>query len=197
VTGIPLSEQRIAFLGFGGAGLGIAGLIWSGLRDADLSEQQAYHCFYAVDRYGLLVEGGQGIRPEQAPFARQKSEVSGWSVANPGEITLLEVIQNAKPTVLIGVSGQAGPFTEEAIRAMAKNTARPVIFPLSNPTSRSKATPQQILNWTAGRALIGTGSPFGPSHFNGQEVHRRMILTSSRVWPLVLSRLRRVTSRTP
>ncbi len=171
VSGIPLSEQRVAFLGFGGAGLGIAELICSVMRDVGLSEQQAYKCFYAVDRYGLLVEGGQGIRAEQAPFVRQKSEVAGWPVANPNEITLLEVIQNAKPTVLIGVSGQAGSFTEEVIRTMAKNTPRPVIFPLSNPTSRSEATPQQVLDWTAGRALIGTGSPFGPSHLNGQEVH--------------------------
>ena len=81
------------------------------------------------------------------------------------------MIQNVKPTVLIGVSGQAGAFTEEIIRTIEKNTERPVIFPLSNPTSRSEATPQQVLDWTNGRALIGTGSPFGPCKFNGKEIH--------------------------
>jgi malate dehydrogenase (oxaloacetate-decarboxylating) len=171
VTGIPLSEQRVVFFGFGGAGLGIAQLICSVMRDAGLSEQEAYRRFYAVDRYGLLVEGAEGVRSEQAPFARPKSDLAGWQLSNPQEIGLLDVVRNAKPTVLIGVSGQAGTFTEEIIRAMAKNTERPVIFPLSNPTSRCEATPQQVLDWTDGRALIGTGSPFGPSKFNGREIH--------------------------
>jgi malate dehydrogenase (oxaloacetate-decarboxylating) len=171
VTGIPLSEQRVVFLGFGGAGLGIAQLIWSVMRDAGLSDQEAYERFYAVDRYGLLVDGAQGLRSEQAPFARRQSEVANWRVANPTEIGLLDVIRNVKATVLIGVSGQAGAFTEEVIRTMAKSTGRPVIFPLSNPTSRCEATPQQVLDWTDGRALIGTGSPFGSANFNGKEIH--------------------------
>jgi malate dehydrogenase (oxaloacetate-decarboxylating) len=171
VTGIPLSEQRVVFFGFGGAGLGIAQLICSVMRDAGLSEEAAYRRFYAVDRFGLLVEGVEGVRSEQAPFARPKSDLAGWQLSNPQEIGLLEVVRNAKPTVLIGVSGQAGAFTEEIIRSMAKNTERPVIFPLSNPTSRCEATPQQVLDWTDGRALIGTGSPFGPSQFNGREIH--------------------------
>jgi malate dehydrogenase (oxaloacetate-decarboxylating) len=171
VTGIPLSEQRVVFLGFGGAGLGIAQLIWSVMRDSGLNEQEAYGGFYAVDRYGLLVEGGQGLRSEQVPFARKQSDVAGWRISNPNEIGLLDVVRNAKPTVLIGVSGQAGAFTEEVIRTMAKNITRPVIFPLSNPTSRCEATPQQLVDWTDGRALIGTGSPFGPAKFNGKEIH--------------------------
>jgi malate dehydrogenase (oxaloacetate-decarboxylating) len=171
VTGIPFADQRVVFMGFGGAGLGIAQLIWSVMRDAGLSDQEAYGLFYAVDRYGLLVEGGLGLRPEQAPFVRKKSDLVGWQVPNPDEIDLLDVVRNAKPTVLIGVSGQPGAFTEEAIRTMAKSTERPIIFPLSNPTSRSEATPQQVLDWTDGRALIGTGSPFGPANFNGQQIH--------------------------
>jgi malate dehydrogenase (oxaloacetate-decarboxylating) len=170
VTGIPIFEQRVVFFGFGGAGLGIARLFWSVMRDAGLSEQEAYERFYAVDRYGLLVEGGSGIRSEQTPYARKKSEVAGWQVSQPKEIGLLDVIRNAKPTVLIGVSGQAGAFTEEIIRTMAKNSDRPIVFPLSNPTSRCEATPQQLLDWTDGRALIGTGSPFGPANFRGTEI---------------------------
>jgi len=170
VTGIPLQEQRVAFLGFGGAGIGIAQLIHSLMKDAGLSAREAYARFYAVDRYGLIVEGGKGVRPEQEPFARKPSEVAGWQVSNPQEIGLLDVVRQAKPTVLIGVSGQPGAFTEEAIRTMAKNTERPVIFPLSNPTSRCEAKPQDVLDWTEGRALIGTGSPFGPAKINGREV---------------------------
>jgi malate dehydrogenase (oxaloacetate-decarboxylating) len=170
VTGIPLEEQRVAFLGFGGAGLGIARLIHSLMTDAGLSEQEAYRRFYPVDRYGLLVENGKGLRPEQEAFARKESEVAGWPVSNPQEIGLLDVVCHAKPTVLIGVSGQPGAFTQEVILAMAKNTERPVIFPLSNPTSRCEAKPQDILDWTQGRALIGTGSPFGPARVNGQEL---------------------------
>jgi malate dehydrogenase (oxaloacetate-decarboxylating) len=86
----------------------------------------------------------------------------------PGEIGLFDVVTNAKPTVLIGVSAQAGAFTEPVIRAMAQHVERPVIFPLSNPTSRSEATAEQLVNWTAGRAVIGTGSPFAPVKFNGK-----------------------------
>jgi malate dehydrogenase (oxaloacetate-decarboxylating) len=170
VTGIPLPQQRIAVLGFGGAGLGISQLIVSVMMDQGLSQEEAHGRFYAVDRYGLLVEGGKGLRPEQEPFARKRPDVAGWKAANPGEISLLEVVREAKPTVLIGVSGQPGTFTEDIVRTMAQSTARPVIFPLSNPTSRCEAKPQDILDWTEGRALIGTGSPFGPAKVNGREI---------------------------
>jgi malate dehydrogenase (oxaloacetate-decarboxylating) len=170
VTGIPLQEQRIAFLGFGGAGLGVAQLIRSVMQDAGLTERQACEKFYALNHRGLLIEGGKNFRPEQVPFARKQSDVAAWPVSDHQQIGLLDVVRNAKPTVLIGVSCQAGAFTEEIVRAMAKNTARPIIFPLSNPTSRCEARPQDLLDWTDGRALIGTGSPFGPAKFNGREV---------------------------
>jgi malate dehydrogenase (oxaloacetate-decarboxylating) len=168
VTGIPLTEQRIAFVGFGGAGIGIAQLMLSAMRDAGLDEKEAYERFYALDRFGLIVEGGQGVQPGQEPFGRQRAEVEGWQAANPQNIGLLDVVQNANPTVLIGVSGQPGAFTEEAVRAMAKNVDRPIIFPLSNPISRCEAAPQQVVDWTEGRALIGTGSPFPPASYQGR-----------------------------
>jgi len=170
VTGVPLKEQRIVCLGFGGAGVGICSLIMSAMRDAGLSEQKACAQFYAIDRYGLLVEGGQGIRPEQKPFVRKRADVANWKVADGKNIGLLDVIKNAKPTVLIGVSGQPSTFTEEAIRTMAKQVQRPVIFPLSNPVSRCEATPQQVADWTEGRALIGTGSPFPAATYQGRPV---------------------------
>jgi len=168
VTGVPLTEQRIAVFGFGAAAIGISQLIVSAMREAGLEEKEARARFYALDRYGLIVEGGQGVRPEQEPFARRRSELSAWQISNPANIGLSEVVRNAKPTVLIGVSGQPGAFTEEAIRAMAKNVERPIIFPLSNPVSRCEATPQQLVDWTEGRALIGTGSPFPPASYQGK-----------------------------
>ena len=170
VTGVPLRDQRVALFGFGGAGIGIAELILSVMRDAGLGEAEAQARFYGFGRNGLLVEGGKGVRPEQAAFARRRADVAGWQVANPDEIGLLDVMRNAKPTVLIGVSGQPGAFTEEAVRTMAKQVERPIIFPLSNPTSRCEATAQQIADWTEGRALIGTGSPFGEVKFNSRTV---------------------------
>ncbi|QMT61480.1 NAD-dependent malic enzyme [Legionella sp. PC997] len=171
VTGIPLKEQKIVFVGFGGTGHGIAELIRGALKDAGLSDQEAGDRIYAVDRYGLLVEGGKGLTADQATFARKRSEVSGWQLSNSEEIGLLDVVRNVKPTVLIGVSAQQGAFTEEVVRTMAKYTDRPVIFPLSNPTSHSEAIPQDLLNWTEGRALIGTGSPFEPVQYKGKEYH--------------------------
>src|SRR5277367_6450831 len=145
VTGIPLEQQKIVVVGFGTAGLGITNLLAQFMQDAGLTEQEARTHFYGIDRYGLVIENGKDVRPEQLPYARKEQEVQGWSQSN-GEITLLDVVRNAKPTVLIGVSGQTGAFTEQAVREMAKHTARPVIFPLSNPTSRSEATPQDLMD---------------------------------------------------
>lgn len=170
VTGVPLVDQRIVVLGFGGAGIGISHLILSTMRDAGLSEQDAYSRFYAIDRYGLIVEGGEGVRPDQQAFARQRAEVAEWRVTDRQNIGLLDVIKNVRPTVLIGVSGQKGAFTEEAMKTMAQAVARPIIFPLSNPNSRCEATPQEVTEATDGRALIGTGSPFPPATYNGRPV---------------------------
>jgi len=170
VTGIPLTRQKIVFVGFGSAGIGIANLLISAMKDAGLSGDEARNLFYAIDREGLLVEGDKEMRPEQQSFARKKAEVGAWRRAGGDDITLADVMRNAAPTVLIGVSGQPGAFSEEAVRAMARTAERPIIFPLSNPTSRSEATPQQLLEWTGGRALIGTGSPFAPVQIGGKLV---------------------------
>jgi malate dehydrogenase (oxaloacetate-decarboxylating) len=171
VTGVPLTEQRVALLGAGSAGSGIAALLLRAMIDAGLGEAEARHRFYAVDRDGLLIEGMPGITKAQEPFVRERATVADWTLQKPGEaISLADVVANAKPTVLIGVSGQAGAFTEPVIREMAKHVHRPVIFPLSNPTSRSEATPEQLMTWTDGRALIGVGSPFPPVVVNGQSV---------------------------
>ncbi|HEY2050557.1 MAG TPA: oxaloacetate-decarboxylating malate dehydrogenase [Caulobacteraceae bacterium] len=171
VTGIPLTEQRVALLGAGSAGAGIAALLLRAMVDAGLPEAEARRRFYAVDRDGLLVEGMPGITKAQEPFVRDRESVAGWKLQTPGgSIELEDVVANAHPTVLIGVSGQAGAFTEAAIREMARHVERPVIFPLSNPTSRAEATPEQLMAWTDGRALIGVGSPFPPVKVNGRTV---------------------------
>jgi malate dehydrogenase (oxaloacetate-decarboxylating) len=140
------------------------------MQEGGLSEQEARDRVYAVDKDGLLVEGYADLHPTQQPFVKKKETVAEWKLAAPGKIGLLDVVQNAKPTVLIGVSGQPGVFTREMVQAMAQYAERPIIFPLSNPTSRSEATPQDLLNWSNGRALVGTGSPFPPVTVNGQSI---------------------------
>jgi malate dehydrogenase (oxaloacetate-decarboxylating) len=170
VTGVPLTEQRIALVGAGSAGCGIATLLLRAMVDAGLSEDMARRRFYAVDRYGLLVEGMMDITPAQAPFVQSRDAVGGWRLENKNEINLLDVVVNARPTALIGVSGIAGAFNEAAVRAMAQHVDRPIIFPLSNPTSRSEAAAEQLIAWTDGRALIGTGSPFAPVEWQGRTI---------------------------
>ena len=168
VTGVPLTEQRIAVLGAGSAGCGIASLIRAAMHDAGLSDEEAGRRFFMVDRDGLLVEGMTGLASFQLPFLQAKDATDGWKLGHPDKTDLLDVVRNAKPTVLIGVSGQAGAFSEPVVRAMAEANKRPVIFPLSNPTSREEATPEDIEAWTEGRALIGVGSPFPPITRDGQ-----------------------------
>ena len=162
VTGTPLTDQRIAVFGAGSAGCGIANLIRQAMQDAGLKDKEAARRFFLVDRDGLLVEGMDGIASFQQPFLQEKSATEGWTLDHPDKIGLLDVVRNAKPTVLIGVSGQAGAFSEPVVRAMAEYCKRPVIFPLSNPTSRAEATPEDVEAWSGGRAVIGTGSPFPP-----------------------------------
>jgi len=162
VTGLPITEQRIAVVGAGTAGTGICALLLRATIDAGLTEEEARHRFYLVDRQGLLIEGMKGLQPFQAVFAQKRDRIAGWDLSAGEQIGLPEVVDNARPTILIGTSGQARAFSESVVRAMARCTQRPIIFPLSNPTDQSEATPQDILAWTEGRAVVGTGSPFPP-----------------------------------
>jgi malate dehydrogenase (oxaloacetate-decarboxylating) len=170
VTGVPLTEQRIALLGAGSAGCGVAGLLLRAMVEAGLSEAEARRRFWLVDRDGLLVEDMAGLLPFQQPFAQTRAAVAEWRLNHPDKVALLDVMRNARPTALIGASGQADAFTESAVREMASHAARPVIFPLSNPTSRSEARPADLLAWTEGRAVIGVGSPFPPVERDGRTV---------------------------
>jgi malate dehydrogenase (oxaloacetate-decarboxylating) len=196
-TGIPLSEQTIAMFGAGSAGIGITDMLVAAMQQEGITEEQARQRIYAFNRYGLLIEGCQGIRPGQEPLVRKKADVEGWTLSGPGPISLLDVVRNAKVTVLAGVSAQAGAFTEEIVREMARHTPRPVIFPLSNPTSKAEATPADLLRWTDGRALVGTGSPFAPVEVDGKLVRISQI-NNSYIFPglalgILVSRASRVT----
>jgi malate dehydrogenase (oxaloacetate-decarboxylating) len=168
VTGMSFRDHRIAVLGAGSAGSGISSLLCRAMVADGLSEAEARRRFFLVDREGLLVGGMRGILPFQQRFVQARSAVADWRLQQPDRIDLLDVVRHAKPTVLIGVSGQPGAFTREVVRTMAQFTERPVIFPLSNPPSRSEATPADLVDWTDGRAVIGTGSPFPPVPHNGR-----------------------------
>ncbi len=196
-TGIPLQDQTIAMFGSGAAGIGIVNLLVTAMKEEGLSEEQARKRIYAFNRYGLLVEGCRGIRPGQEALLRKREDVAGWTLSGGEDISLLDVVRNAKVTVLAGVSAQAGAFTEEIVREMARHVERPVIFPLSNPTSQSEAAPADLLHWTDGRALVGTGSPFAPVEVNGKKVHIAQV-NNSYIFPglalgILVSRARRVT----
>jgi len=196
-TGVPLREQTIAMFGAGSAGIGIINMLVAAMQEEGLTEEQARKRIYAFNRYGLLVEGCQGIRPGQEPLVRKREDVTGWKLEGGDSISLLDVVRNAKITVLAGVSAQAGAFTEEIVREMAQHIERPVIFPLSNPTSQSEAAPADLLKWTDGRALVGTGSPFAPVEVNGKMIRIAQV-NNSYIFPglalgILVSRARRVT----
>ncbi|ACA15766.1 Malate dehydrogenase (oxaloacetate-decarboxylating) (NADP(+)) [Methylobacterium sp. 4-46] len=170
VTGLPMREQRVAVVGAGGAGTGISSLLLRAMIEDGLTEVEARRRFYLIDRDGLLVEGMPDLLPFQERFIQPRDAVADWVLENESRIGLSDVVHNAKPTVLIGVSGQPGAFPENVVRAMAASVKRPVIFPLSNPTSRAEATPADLMAWTEGRAVIGTGSPFPALLKNGMYV---------------------------
>ncbi|KDE08665.1 hypothetical protein MVLG_01124 [Microbotryum lychnidis-dioicae p1A1 Lamole] len=163
VNAIALKDQRICVFGFGTAGLGIADGIRNALMiEEGLSPEEANKRFWVLDRPGLLTTGvsKDHIRSGQELYLRDESEVEGWAKDAHSGISLLEVVKQAKPTVLIGCSGMSNAFTEEIVREMSKNCDRPCIFPLSNPTHLAEANPSDLNEWSNGRALIATGSPF-------------------------------------
>jgi len=169
-TGVPLSQQTIAMFGAGSAGIGIIELLITAMKEEGLNDEQAWSRIYGFNRYGLLVEGARGIKASQQPLVRKRADIAGWQLTDGEDVSLFDVVRNAKVTVLAGVSAQAGAFTEEIVREMARHTERPIVFPLSNPTSQAEATPTDLLRWTDGRALVGTGSPFPPVEIEGRPV---------------------------
>ncbi|GAA0575084.1 NAD-dependent malic enzyme [Halomonas salifodinae] len=158
--GEKVSEQRVAFVGAGSAGCGIAEQIVLAMQSEGLAEAEARARIFMVDRHGLLTRDMSGLHDFQARLAHDAADFADTS--------LLGVITQARPTVLIGVSGQRGLFTREVIEGLHAGCAQPLVMPLSNPTSKVEATPEEVLTWTKGQALVATGSPFAPVELEGQ-----------------------------
>ena len=169
-TGTRMSDQTVVIHGAGTAGIGIADALRQVMIDEGLSGDEATARFYALGSKGLLTSNYPGkLRDFQVPYARQAAEVAGWRHDEDGRIGLAEVVTRSRPTVLIGTSTQPGAFSEAIVTEMAAHVARPIIMPLSNPTSHSEAQAADLIAWTGGRALIATGSPFPPVDYDGVE----------------------------
>lgn len=165
--GARLSDKRVVFVGAGSAGCGIAEMLVQQMQFEGLSEADARSQVFMVDRYGLLTEGMEGLRDFQQMLQQPLSRLSTWQYS--GEYpSLLDVVNCAKPDLLIGVSGQPGLFTEQVVRAMQQHCEIPIIFPLSNPSRQVEARPEQVIEWTNGNVVIATGSPFSPVQYNGR-----------------------------
>jgi malate dehydrogenase (oxaloacetate-decarboxylating) len=170
-TGRPLAEHRFVFLGAGAAGIGIARLVRAAMMAEGVSLADAKRAIVTADSQGLVFADRDELDDDKREFALSAEELASYGFEAPApsdRLDLATIVTSVMPTMLIGTSGQAGAFTERAIREMAAHTERPVIFPLSNPTAKSEAIPSDLLAWTDGRALIATGSPFEPVEFQGR-----------------------------
>ena len=167
---VPLTEQRFVIVGFGQAGVGAAMNIEAVLVESGLSGAEARRRIFAIDQQGLLIEGDLAIEEPQLPFAQPRNAVADWTLESQARVSLKDVVRNARPTVLLGVTAQRGLFDAEILEQMARNADRPVILALSNPTKSSECTPEEALRHTAGRALVATGSPFPPVDYDGRKV---------------------------
>jgi len=195
---IPLTEHRVVIFGSGTAGIGIADQLRAAMTGDGLDPAAARARLWCLDRYGLLTDDMTGLRDFQVPYARPAAEVGEWAGYGTGSgIGLAEVVGRVHPTILIGTSTQHGAFTEPLVREMAAHVDRPVILPMSNPTTLSEAIPADLLAWTGGRALIATGSPFGPVTYQGVtyqigQANNALIFPGLGLGAL-LSRARRIT----
>jgi malate dehydrogenase (oxaloacetate-decarboxylating) len=169
IAGRPLKDQQVVMLGAGSAGIGVADFLRAAMRDAGLSEEDARRRFWIVDKDGLLHSGRTDLTAEQRVYAQPRDRVSA-SLSGRDGIGLADVIGKIDATVLIGLSTARGAFTEAIVREMGRKVERPIIFPLSNPTSKSEATAEDLIRWTDGRALVATGSPFAPVQYDGRKI---------------------------
>jgi malate dehydrogenase (oxaloacetate-decarboxylating) len=170
VSGKNLKEQQIVMFGAGSAGIGVADGLRAAMTGDGLSEQEALSQFWVIDRDGLLHSGRKDLRPEQTVYAQPESRVAEWPRTSNGHIGLADMIGQIKATVLIGLSTVGGAFSEPIVREMARKVERPIIFPLSNPTSKSEAKAEDLIHWTDGRALVASGSPFAPVNYQGRKI---------------------------
>jgi malate dehydrogenase (oxaloacetate-decarboxylating) len=163
-----ITKQQVVIYGAGSAGTGIADVISSEMQKRGLSKRDAGHQIWLIDRHGLIHTGMTDITPAQAPYAQVKEVVASLGMNPSKDILLEDVVEKVRPTILIGVSGCPKVFTEKAIRTMAKFAERPIIFPLSNPTSKCEALPADLIEWTEGKALVATGTAFPDVEYKGK-----------------------------
>lgn len=196
-SGTRMRDQRVVIHGAGTAGLGIADMLRNVMIGEGLTPEQATARFHALGSRGLLVSDSVFLRDFQVPYSRPAGEVHDWERDSDGHIGLREVVRRARPTMLIGTSAQPGAFAEPLIREMALHANRPIIMPLSNPTSKCEAVPADLIQWTEGRALIATGSPFAPVEHQGV-THRIAQANNALIFPglglgVTVSRANRIT----
>jgi malate dehydrogenase (oxaloacetate-decarboxylating) len=198
VTGKSLKDQQIVMLGAGSAGIGVADGLRAAMIGEGLSEQEARSHFWVVDRDGLLHSGRKDLTPEQSVYAHTQDHVSGWPRTSNGQVGLADLIGKIEATILIGLSTASGAFSEPIVREMARKVERPIIFPLSNPTSKSEAKAEDLIRWTDGRALVAAGSPFAPVTYGGRTIPiaqcNNVFIFPAMGLALVASGARRVTN---
>jgi malic enzyme len=168
ITGQKMRDQRVLFAGAGASAQGISDLIVSAMVEEGLSLEEARKAIWTVDSRGLVTRDRDGLEEFKATYARDVAELAGYDCKDRTSVTLEETVVNAKPTIIIGTSGTPGMFTESIVRAMASFNDRPMVFPLSNPTSQSECTAEQAILWSDGRAIVASGSPFDPVEFAGK-----------------------------
>jgi malic enzyme len=168
LLGEPIGAQRFVFLGAGAAGIGIARLVRAAMEREGVSQDEIRKAIAQLDSHGLTYEGREPLDDDKREFALRQGEMKAHGFAEGQSHDLETVIRHVKPTMLLGTSGTPGAFTEGAIREMAKHVKTPIIFPMSNPTSKTEAQPKDIMEWTGGRATVATGSPFDPVEYGGR-----------------------------
>jgi malate dehydrogenase (oxaloacetate-decarboxylating) len=166
VTGVPMAEQKLVVFGAGTAGVGIADQLRDAMIRGGASADRATAQVWLVDKQGLLTSDMTNLRDFQKPYARDPAQVAGWA-ASGGAISLLDTVRHVAPTILLGTSTAHGAFTREVVEAMSSGVERPIIFPISNPTSRIEAMPADVIAWSKGKALVATGIPVAPVDYEG------------------------------
>jgi malate dehydrogenase (oxaloacetate-decarboxylating) len=192
-----LSDQRVVILGAGSSAIGISHQLVAAMVNEGTAAADARAAIWLVDSEGLVHSGRSNLGATKARYAQPKERFAEWRIPASERIGLAEVVHHVRPTVLIGTSAQPCAFTEDIVRDMAASTTHPIVFPLSNPTSKSEATPKDVLTWTAGRAFVATGSPYPPVEFDGRLL-RVGQCNNAFIFPgvglgIIASRARRVT----
>ena len=197
VTGKSLKDQQIVILGAGSAATGVADGLCAAMTEEGLTKEQARSQVWLVNSKGVLHSGRRDLTPEQTIYAQPENRIANWPRTSNGNVGLADIIAQIDATILIGLSTVSGAFSEKIVREMARKVERPIIFPLSNPTSKSEATSEDLTRWTEGRALVATGSPFAPVNYDGRIIPTAQC-NNVYIFPaiglgVVASRARRVT----